>query len=157
MQSEEGAQLPALRWAFDQIRGLPPDPCLLCGDFNAASHLDYADEGGPFGRVDWPCSRACFDEGFVDTYARANPGHLGAWSAGRHDAQGITWTTMLNKEPGQIYDRVDFVYASDEHLAHIEESMTVDDSHPRCRRDCTPWPSDHRAVFTKLFLKHAQT
>lgn len=50
---------------------------LLCGDFNAVSHLDYKDHYGE--DVQWPCTMACEAAGLQDTYATANPDHLAAW------------------------------------------------------------------------------
>jgi len=154
--AERQLQLPGLLPVLDALRMLSSsvtlsnvssveDPIILCGDFNCASHLDYRGQD----EIDWPCSLACTDAGLEDTYAIANPGHLGAWRRARHDAPGITWAARPEEETEGVFDRIDCIYASQKCLAGVDHSVTVDGA----TEGCDPWPSDHRAVFTRLRLK----
>jgi len=134
---------------------------LLCGDFNGVSYLDYLDHMGA--DVPFPCSLACEAAGLEDTYAQANPSHLGMWrrhkegdnSAGTYFLRGGYWGPPQadpvvqyprGDQKAQHFERIDFVFASGERLA-VEKSVTVDHTYPGCPPH---WPSDHRAVLTDL-------
>ncbi|CAK0893589.1 unnamed protein product [Prorocentrum cordatum] len=111
---EATTQLPILAAVLSHLCSCstgPRPPLLLTGDFNCASHLDYGAEYAA------PCSALCAAAGLVDTYAEANPTHLGAWRHGVHDAPGITWAALPEEEPKKIWDRIDFVYADRGSLA----------------------------------------
>jgi len=152
VESDTQNQLPALNQVLEDLKRLActedgiEDPYFLCGDFNAASHLDYADSGDT---VSWPTSYACINAGLVDTYAEKNPSHLGAWREGRFDAPGITWSCLPNEEPKGIFDRIDFVYANRSRLDSVASSETIDGK----TAGCNPWPSDHRAVLSVVSIK----
>mmetsp|Transcript_99233 Transcript_99233/g.280828 ORF Transcript_99233/g.280828 Transcript_99233/m.280828 type:complete len:527 (-) Transcript_99233:520-2100(-) len=143
---EATTQLPILAAVLSNLchcSASPRPPLLLTGDFNCASHLDYGAEYLA------PCSALCAAAGLVDTYAEANPTHLGAWRHGVHDAPGITWAALPEEEPKKIWDRIDFVYADRGSLAAVESSSTIDSR----TAGCDPWPSDHRAVLSVLRLR----
>jgi hypothetical protein len=141
--------LPALKKVLQELRtaadaaGPGVLGSLLCGDFNATSHLDYKDHHGE--DVQWPCTLACEAAGLEDTYATANPDHLASWrKTGGPKAPGTTWTSL--PRPANIAgDRIDFIHASREGLL-VDRSVTLDEE-TDC---CDPWPSDHRAVLTDL-------
>jgi exonuclease III len=143
--------LPALKKVLQELRAAADAAgpgvlgSLLCGDFNATSHLDYKDHDGE--DVQWPCTSACEAAGLEDTYAIANPGHLASWrKTGGPKAPGVTWTSLPKAMNSHgCYDRIDFIHASREGLL-VDRSVTLDEE----TAGCDPWPSDHRAVLTDM-------
>jgi endonuclease/exonuclease/phosphatase family metal-dependent hydrolase len=153
---ERDVQLPCLEFLLGDLGQLSRQyssfPQVLCGDFNSASYLDYTQfvSGDQMG-VAWPCSLACEAAGFVDTYVQANPDHIGSFRHSRYEAPGITWAAKPEQESHNVYDRIDFVYASSAHLESVARSVTVGNETP----GFAPWPSDHRAVVSDLRLRVA--
>lgn len=115
--------------------------CILVGDFNTPSHLDYKD-------VPWLCSRTCLDAGLHDTYRIMHPARRRYPPGFRHDDAGITWTPRHDQEPHGVFDRIDFVYYSGR-TNDIIASAAVGNG--------TNWPSDHRAVITSLVIPDGKT
>ena len=108
-------------------------PVFLTGDFNAASHLDYAD-------VAWRCSTECANAGLVDSYWYLNGspgGHTWPPDWDYYD-YGITWTPKPEEEPNDKFDRIDFVYNAGTGVFAAASTEL----------DGPLWPSDHRAVVT---------
>jgi hypothetical protein len=61
---------------------------------------------------------------------------------------GVTWTPRVDQEPNNAFDRIDFVFFSQEDSITLSESMELDG-----RNSANPWPSDHRAVLARFSLK----
>lgn len=117
-----------------------PEPCFLVGDFNAPSHLDYAD-------LPWPTSIACINAGLVDSYRELHPGNRKHPGQFAFDEPGITWTPKTAEEPEGVFDRIDFIHYSKGDGAKPANSIELDQ-----RNSVNPWPSDHRAVITTFAI-----
>jgi len=115
-------------------------PCFLTGDFNVASHLDYAD-------VPWKCSQECAAGGLTDSYRSVHPDNRTYPPAFAYDEPGITWTPKPAQEPYDVYDRIDFVYFSGDNV------MCTSSEELDGRNSVSPWPSDHRAVVSTFILE----
>jgi endonuclease/exonuclease/phosphatase family metal-dependent hydrolase len=115
-------------------------PCFLTGDFNAPSHLDYAD-------YPWPTSLATYAAGLRDAYREAHPELRTYPPAFAFDDPGITWTPLVEEEPNDAFDRIDFVHYSAGDGVTVLESYELDG-----RNSANPWPSDHRAVLATFAL-----
>lgn len=116
------------------------EPCFLTGDFNAPSHLDYAD-------YPWPTSLACEKATLVDSYRELHPQNRKFPKQFAFDEPGITWTPKTHLEPEGIFDRIDFVHYSPGDGAKPTTAQEIDE-----RNGFNPWPSDHRAVLTTFTL-----
>ncbi|MCW5555956.1 MAG: endonuclease/exonuclease/phosphatase family protein [Verrucomicrobiae bacterium] len=116
------------------------DACFLTGDFNAPSHLDYAD-------FPWPTSVVTVEAGLGDSYREMHPGNRKFPGQFAYDEPGITWTPRTDQEPEGVFDRIDFVYYSLGDGATPTHSIELD-----ARNSANPWPSDHRAVLTTFTL-----
>lgn len=117
-----------------------PEPCFLVGDFNAPSHLDYAD-------FPWPTSVGCIEAGLGDSYRELHTENRKYPGLFAFDAPGITWTPKTAEEPEGVFDRIDFIYYSKGDGAKPTTSAELDQ-----RNNVKPWPSDHRAVMTTFTL-----
>jgi len=117
-----------------------PAPCFLTGDFNAPSHLDYADFA-------WPTSKAPLAAGLRDAYRDAHPDLRTYPPAFAFDDPGVTWTPIAAQEPNDAFDRIDFVYYSNGDGITLLDACELDD-----RNSAVPWPSDHRAVLATFKL-----
>ncbi len=115
------------------------EPCFLTGDFNAPSHLDYAN-------FPWPVSTAVHAAGLLDSYRLLHATNRTFPPPFAFDAPGITWTPD-GAAADNTFDRIDFVYFSDGDgvtpLASAEQDS---------RNNLSPWPSDHRAVLSTFRL-----
>jgi endonuclease/exonuclease/phosphatase family metal-dependent hydrolase len=117
-----------------------PAPCFLTGDFNAPSHLDYAD-------FPWPTSLAPYATGLRDAYREAHPELRTYPPDFAYDDPGITWTPIVAEEPNGAFDRIDFVYYSANDGVAVLDASELDG-----RNSVSPWPSDHRAVLGTFSL-----
>jgi endonuclease/exonuclease/phosphatase (EEP) superfamily protein YafD len=115
------------------------EPCFLTGDFNAPSHVDYAD-------VPWPVSQAVHAAGLLDSYRFLHQTNRTFPPAFAFDDPGITWTPD-GLAADDTFDRIDFVYYSDGDGVQPLTSAELDS-----RNNLSPWPSDHRAVLTQFQL-----
>jgi len=140
---EQQTRMPALRQLLDTMAGplAAADPCFLTGDFNAPSHLDYAD-------YPWPTSLACSDAGLADAYHVVHPMNRTYPPDFGLDDPGITWTPFIEEEPNNAFDRIDFLYFSGGDGVEAVECSELDG-----RNSVSPWPSDHRAVLGKFTLE----
>ncbi|MGL6211319.1 MAG: endonuclease/exonuclease/phosphatase family protein, partial [Paracoccaceae bacterium] len=116
-------------------------PVLLTGDFNAASHLDWA-AAVPY-PVEWPVSKLIEGAGFVDTFRAVHPDPVAVpgltWTPGR------PWPVMPE---GETVDRIDFVWAAN---AVVKEAVLLGEvGNPAVALAVTPFPSDHRGVLTTV-------
>src|SRR5262249_4183996 len=116
------------------------EPSFLVGDFNAPSHLDYAD-------FLWPESLACQAHGLADSYRVLHPENRTYPLPFTSVEPGITWTPLTSEEPRGAFDRIDFIHYAMASAVTPIQSMELD------ARNCVrPWPSDHRAVMTTFRL-----
>ena len=116
------------------------EPVFVVGDFNAPSHLDYAD-------LPWPTSIACVNAGLGDSYRELHPGNRTYPGAFAYDEPGVTWTPKTSQEPHGVFDRIDFVHYSLGDGVTPTAAVELDE-----RNSVNPWPSDHRAVLTTFSL-----
>lgn len=96
--------------------------------------------------VTWPCSDAVAEAGLIDTFIAENPKHLGAWRKKTPDSRGVTWSVWPSEEPHLCFERIDYIYASEEF--NIEDSKHVD-GHVA---GVAEWPSPHKAVLSVVRL-----
>lgn len=141
---ERRLRLPELEPVLAALRGLPPMPAFLVGDFNSPSHRDSSGGSASTG-IEWPVSLAVERAGFVDSYRSvhpdpaAKPGHT--WWAAR-PAVGDDFT-------GHPRDRIDFVHAAG--AARAVASQIVGEAGARdVDLSVAPWPSDHRALVSSF-------
>ena len=111
------------------------EPCFLTGDFNAPSHVDYAN-------FPWPVSTAVHAAGLNDSYRLLHPANRMFPPAFAFDEPGITWTPD-GAAADDTFDRIDFVYFSPGDGVTPRSSAEQDS-----RNNLSPWPSDHRAVVS---------
>jgi len=115
------------------------EPCFLIGDFNAPSHVDYAD-------LPWPVSVAVHEAGLLDSYRLLHQANHAFPPAFAFDEPGITWTPD-GAAADDTFDRIDFVYFS------AGDGVTpLASSEQDSRNNLSPWPSDHRAVLSRFQL-----
>ena len=116
------------------------EPCFLVGDFNAPSHLDYAN-------LAWPTSVAPAHAGLGDSYRTLHSTNRTFPAGFAYNDAGITWTPKTSQEPDGVFDRIDFVHYSLGDGVTPTNSIELDE-----RNSINPWPSDHRAVLTTFTL-----
>ncbi len=119
----------------------PERPTLLMGTHNAPSHLDWTADNTDqnFDLVmGWPTSLLMEQAGFTDTFRAAWPDPVAVRGFTR--TPGQPWGTL---SPDMLHDRLDYIYAR----PASGGSLTV---HSAWTIDRQPWPSDHRAVATRL-------
>jgi endonuclease/exonuclease/phosphatase family metal-dependent hydrolase len=118
---------------------LSGDPCFLTGDFNAPSHVDYAN-------FPWPVSVAVHASGLLDSYRLTHAGNRTFPPAFAFSEPGITWTPD-GAAGDNTFDRIDFIYFS------ANAGITpVASAEQDSRNNLNPWPSDHRAVLSTFHL-----
>ena len=146
LSGENATRMPALRSLLLAMKPYLSSsvPCFLTGDFNAPSHLDYTD-------FPWPTSLACIQAGMMDSFHEAVPGRRKFPGAFSFDDVGVTWTPLREEEPKGVFDRIDFIYVSTGDGVGILESAVLDE-----RNSVKPWPSDHRAVLTRVKLPQSK-
>ena len=137
IDQENQTRMPALNRLIESMAPLLPsqEPCFLTGDFNAPSHLDYAD-------YPWPTSLACETAGLLDAYRIAHPLGRTYPPAFSFDEPGVTWTPMTAQEPNGAFDRIDLLFHADGDGTEVVQCLELDQ-----RNSASPWPSDHRAVL----------
>jgi len=130
-------------------------PTVFVGDHNIPSHLDHTESVSldakysalrnfPCISIRWPISAYLCDCGFVDSFREVHPSPVAE--------PGLTWTPgELHGyiKPDEVHDRIDFIYHhSGLHWRTRCVSSSVIDNIPRF-----VWPSDHRAVLSKIVLE----
>lgn len=142
INQENQTRMPALNLLLNTMQPYLAgrSPCFLVGDFNAPSHLDYAN-------YPWPTSLACTDAGLVDSYRVMHANNRTYPPAFAFDEPGITWTPQVSQEPNNAFDRIDFVHFSSGDGATVLGSIELDG-----HNSVNPWPSDHRAVLSRFSL-----
>lgn len=107
-------------------------PVFLMGDFNSASHLDYANPSIP-----WPITNMISSSGYNDSWRDLHPtAERKAPGAFKRTDPGISWSRV---NPNDIYARIDFIFYAGP-VTPIE-SNTIDLE-----------SSDHIPVFTVFQL-----
>jgi len=139
---ENSVRMPTLNQLLDVMQPFVAsfEPCFLVGDFNAPSHLDYAN-------VPWPTSVAPVNAGLGDSYRSLHSTNRTFPAPFAYTEPGITWTPKINQEPDGVFDRIDFIHYSLGDGITPTNSIELDE-----RNSITPWPSDHRAVLTTFTL-----
>ena len=139
---ENSVRMPALNQLLGTLQPFLDsfEPCFLVGDFNAPSHLDYAN-------VPWPTSLAPVNAGLSDSYRTLHSANRTFPGAFAYNEPGITWTPKTSEEPDGVFDRIDFVYYSFADGVVPTESIELDE-----RNSINPWPSDHRAVLSTFTI-----
>jgi len=139
---ENSVRMPALNQLLAAMQPLIAsfEPCFLVGDFNAPSHLDYAN-------LPWPTSVAPAEAGLGDSYRTLHSTNRTFPVAFAYNEPGITWTPKTSQEPDGVFDRIDFVHYSLGDGVTPADSIELDE-----RNSINPWPSDHRAVLTTFTL-----
>lgn len=139
---EHSVRMPALNQLLNVMQPFVAsfEPCFLVGDFNAPSHLDYAN-------LPWPTSVIPAAAGFGDSYRMLHPTNRTFPGAFTFNDPGITWTPKISQEPDGVFDRIDFIHYSLGDGVTPTNSIELDE-----RNSINPWPSDHRAVLTTFVL-----
>jgi endonuclease/exonuclease/phosphatase family metal-dependent hydrolase len=142
INQENQTRMPALNQLLNTMAPYVAgrSPCFLVGDFNAPSHLDYAN-------YPWPTTIACENAGLLDSYRLRHAANRTYPPAFQFDDPGITWTPIRAEEPNNAFDRIDLVLFSGGDGATVIESTELDS-----RNSVNPWPSDHRGVISRFTL-----
>jgi exodeoxyribonuclease III len=137
--------------AFDQLiadaaEATDAAAVFVGGDFNEPSHRDWTESmvaarQQPLA-VAWPGTSKLEKAGFIDTFRAIYPDPVAK--------PGMTWTpTTEASDPEDHHDRIDFVFARGNGLK-VLSSAVVGEKAPEADIIVTPWPSDHRAVVSKV-------
>jgi exonuclease III len=124
-----------------EIRHILPEgwPVFLTGDFNEPSFQDWTEAAVNAGlcqlKVEWPSTKAFSDLGLTDAFRALYPDEV--------KFSGETWSSI--DAPGEIHDRIDFVFYKGNQLKVIE-AQTVGFKDEKSGIGMNDYPSDHRAV-----------
>lgn len=144
-------------------------PVILMGDFNEPSFLDWTentkemfDHNGVV--IPWGNTKILHQEGFVDTFRAfypdeaANPGFT--WPSKTSQKKSTSWTPLADER-----DRVDYIFFKGSDIKIKEVSIvgpkesfvydkmnTINTDKDKFMASHLPWPSDHKAVYTKLLF-----
>jgi endonuclease/exonuclease/phosphatase family metal-dependent hydrolase len=145
-KATRGPGLERLRAAI--ASAAPAAAVFICGDFNEPSHRDWTPATVAAGlhptAVQWPTIAALESAGFVDTWRAVHPDPVAH--------PGFTWSARsAPDDPTDHHDRIDFVLVAGSGVT-IESSALVGEVAPPADVVITPWPSDHRAVLTRVRL-----
>lgn len=125
-------------------------PIVLTGDFNSPSYADWSAAmqrvrpGVIRYTVDWPVSHALADSGLRDTYREAHPDPA--------QRLGYTWTAGMPHpymRPNETIDRIDFVFAAGP-VRTLASQVIGEPGGDGVDIAISPYPSDHRAVVSRL-------
>ena len=125
-------------------------PCIVTGDFNEPSHLDWTAEAAAAGqhpiKVAYPTSTSVTSFGLIDCYRKHKANSL--------THPGFTWTPTTSKtDPKDHHDRIDFVYAESQFF-DVLNCQVVGEAKLHADVVVSPWPSDHRAVLAAIRIKN---
>lgn len=144
-------------------------PVILMGDFNEPSFLDWTentknmfDHNGVV--IPWYNTKKLHQEGFVDTYREfypnevVNPGFT--WPSYTSVKKSTSWTPLADER-----DRIDYIFfkGSDIKIKEVsivgpkesfvyDKMKTLNTDKEIFMASHLPWPSDHKAVCTKLLF-----
>lgn len=122
------------------------DLTLIFGDFNEPSSLDWTDAAAKAGQqplaVAFPTTKRIESWGFVDLFRSVFPDPVAK--------PGFTWTpTTAVDDPSDHHDRIDFTFARGPAVKALAAGI-VGEQAPEADIVVAPWPSDHRATFTRI-------
>jgi len=145
-------------------------PIVLLGDFNEPSHLDWQkNTKNLFNHnklvINWQNSIVLKENGFIDSYRETYPNTV--------KNPGFTWPSSYSKNESTSWapkaderDRIDFIYYKGKGISVLKSAIigprgyyvknklsikgTENDIFLASKLD---WPSDHKAVFTRLIFK----
>jgi endonuclease/exonuclease/phosphatase family metal-dependent hydrolase len=121
-------------------------PIIVTGDFNEPSHLDWTEKAAKAGinkiKVEWPSTKALTDLGMKDAYRTFRPDEVAF--------PGKTWSSI--DSPGEIHDRIDFVFYIGNQLQLINAEVVGEKSNISDIA-VENYPSDHRAVVATFVWK----
>lgn len=123
----------------DSIQKAYQLPVIMGGDFNSASHLDWVESMKDYHYdkvVEWPVSKAMFDDGFIDSFREAHPDPTTSYEG--------TWGFLSDDI---ISDRIDYIYYKGDKLKTKSSKIVMDDPPGGF------FNSDHRAVQTVFEIK----
>lgn len=145
---------------------------IIGGDFNEPSHLDWQketknlwDHNGAV--VNWDCSIALYNSGFIDTYRDVFPDVVNypgfTFPSDNTDApvSKLTWAPDADER-----DRIDFIYFYPTKSITLKDAVIVGPSSSIVRSTRSAeqsndkfilpqgiWPTDHKAVLATFLLK----
>ncbi|MGV8093981.1 MAG: endonuclease/exonuclease/phosphatase family protein [Mangrovibacterium sp.] len=125
----------------EEIRSILPEgwPVILTGDFNEPSFQDWTTAAVKDGlcqlKVEWPSTKAFADLGMTDAFRVMYPDEV--------SVRGETWSSI--DTPGEIHDRIDFIFYRNEQLKVIS-AQTIGFKDGKSDIGIPDYPSDHRAV-----------
>ncbi|WP_027136657.1 endonuclease/exonuclease/phosphatase family protein [Gaetbulibacter saemankumensis] len=148
-------------------------PVILMGDFNEPSFLDWTENTkNMFNHngavVPWHNTKKLHDEGFVDVFRTfypnevINPGFT--WPSYVDENKSTSWTPLADER-----DRVDYIFFKGSGIKIKDASIvgpkgsyvynkleTLNTNEEKFIASDLPWPSDHKAVYTKLLFTFKQ-
>ncbi len=154
--------------AFAAPKTAAGEDVILLGDFNDCSHLDWVDATrNLFGHNDlvipWNGSVNLANNGWVDSFRECHPNpvtHPGmTWPSEAYGKGSTAWAPKSDER-----DRIDFIYYNKQNLdaddSHVVGSakyyelnvLKTIDSDETFLLESMPWPSDHKGVFTTLYV-----
>ena len=146
---------------------------LLGGDLNEPSHLDWQEESKDLwdhngAIVNWDCSIALYDNGFIDSYREIYPDVVNypgfTFPSDNIDAtiSKLTWAPNADER-----ERIDFLYYYPNKNIALKDVIIVGPSSSivRSKREEDQskdkfilsngiWPTDHKAVLSKFKIKN---
>lgn len=145
-------------------------PLVLLGDFNEPSHLDWQmNTKNLFDHnnlvINWQNSMVLKENGFTDSYRKMypdvvkNPGFT--WPSSYSKNESTSWTPKADER-----DRIDFIYYKGNRISVVNSAIIGPKEYYVRNKLSTKgtendiflvpelaWPSDHKAVFTRLLFK----
>lgn len=114
-------------------------PVVVTGDFNEPSHLDWTQRAANAGickiKVEWPSTKSFTDIGMKDAYRTFRPNEVAY--------PGKTWSSI--DRPGEIHDRIDFIFYTGSQLKLINCEI-IGEASNKTDIIVSGYPSDHRSV-----------
>lgn len=118
-------------------------PVLLTGDFNEPSFQDWTRKAVNNNlcrlKVEWPSTKAFHGIGLVDAFRMIYPDEV--------KNPGKTWSSL--DSPGEIHDRIDFVFYKGDQLI-VSEAKTLGFPDGISGMGIEGYTSDHRAVYVNF-------
>lgn len=114
-------------------------PVILTGDFNEPSFQDWTQKAAESDlcqiKVEWPATKAFTDIGMTDAFR--------VYYTDEVQNPGETWSSI--NSPGEIHDRIDFVFYKGNELK-VTGANTIGPPDGKSGIEIRDYPSDHRAV-----------
>jgi exodeoxyribonuclease III len=143
IESAEATRGRTINQLEKDLKELSDSNVIITGDFNEPSHRDWSLRAASIKRhphsVAWPTTKRIENWGFKDAYRTIFPDEI--------NHPGFTWTNLPG--PREHYDRIDFIFVRGPNM-RIESATLVGEKTPQADLVVSPWPSDHRALVTKV-------